>query len=726
MGWFTEQIKERKKKDNDLLNEAFDELNSAITGRSYRTQEYDNEKAMQSALDEVLQFYHCEQVEVPGNITDFEEKLEYTLHPHGIMWREVVLEQGWYKDAIGSMIGRLKEDGAFVALIPNKFMGYHFIDRRTGQLVKLNKQTEKLLEQDGVCFYHGFPQREIGVRDLVTYMLRMISPATYMFLIIASLIVTLIGLLTPRITYLIYSDVLDSKSLQALIAITVFSISVGISTAMFTAVRDMISERVNTQLKVNVQAAAMARIVALPPDFFRGYSAGELTSKMESISMICSSIVTGIFSVGVTSIFSIIYIFQIFKYAKGLVVPSLIITVLTIGHTVLVTVMQMKISEQKMNSSAKLDGMTFGLISGIQKIKLSGSEKRALSKWVRMFSHKMRLTYRLPFVLLYSKNISAAITLIGQIVLYYLAVQTHVNVAEYNAFNSAYGMVSGAFMALVGIAVSIAEIRPTLRSAEPIMKAVPENNEKKKMMNSFVGNIEFNHVRFRYTEHTPYIINNLSLKIKKGQYVAIVGKSGCGKSTLVRLMLGFEKPNRGAIYYDNRDIATLDLKVLRRSIGTVMQDGKLFTGSIFDNITIASPTSTMEDAWEAAELVGLADDIREMPMGMHTMITEGSGGISGGQKQRLMIARAIVHNPKILIFDEATSALDNITQKHISDSLSQLKCTRIVIAHRLSTIRQCDRIIYIEDGVIAEDGTYEELIALNGKFAELVERQRLL
>ena len=193
----------------------------------------------------------------------------------------------------------------------------------------------------------------------------------------------------------------------------------------------------------------------------------------------------------------------------------------------------------------------------------------------------------------------------------------------------------------------------------------------------------------------------------------------------MRLLLGFEAPQKGAIYYDGRDLASIDLKSLRRKIGVVMQNGKLFQGDIFSNIIISAPRLTLNEAWEAAELAGIAEDIRRMPMGMNTMISEGSGGISGGQRQRLMIARAIAPKPKILMFDEATSALDNLTQKKVSDSLNGLKCTRIVIAHRLSTIRQCDRILYLENGKIAEDGTYEELIAKNGKFAELVARQQL-
>ena len=309
--------------------------------------------------------------------------------------------------------------------------------------------------------------------------------------------------------------------------------------------------------------------------------------------------------------------------------------------------------------------------------------------------------------------------------MYYLAVKNSVSIADYYSFNTAYGMVTGAFMSLSGIALTAAQIKPVLDMIKPILEAVPEIAEGKQVITRVSGAVELNNVSFRYGENLPWVLDDLSLKIRPGQYVAIVGRTGCGKSTLMRLLLGFERPQKGAVYYDGRDLETIDLKSLRRKTGVVMQNGKLFQGDIYSNIVISAPWLSVADAWEAAELAGIADDIRRMPMGMHTLISEGSGGISGGQRQRLMIARAIAPRPRILMLDEATSALDNLTQKTVSDSLDSLRCTRIVIAHRLSTIRQCDRIIVLDQGRIVEDGTYDELLAAGGAFAELVARQRL-
>ena len=385
----------------------------------------------------------------------------------------------------------------------------------------------------------------------------------------------------------------------------------------------------------------------------------------------------------------------------------------------------MRISKKSIEIYSKENGMSYTLISGVQKIKLSGAEKRAFARWGNLFADGARLSYDPPMFLKINTVISSAISLVGTLVMYYFAVSSGVSVADYYAFNTAYGMVSGAFMSLAGIALTVAQIKPIMDMVKPILQAVPEISEGKQVITRLSGGIELNNVSFRYNENMPLVVDDMSLKIRPGQYVAIVGATGCGKSTLMRLMLGFETPQKGAVYFDGKDISNVDLKSLRRNIGVVMQNGKLFSGDIFSNITISAPWLTMDEAWHAAELSGIAEDIRRMPMGMHTIISEGSGGVSGGQRQRLMIARAIAPKPKILMFDEATSALDNLTQKTVSESLDGLKCTRIVIAHRLSTIRQCDRIIVLDKGKIIEDGTYDELIRNGGFFAELVARQRL-
>ena len=478
-------------------------------------------------------------------------------------------------------------------------------------------------------------------------------------------------------------------------------------------------------MELAVESAVMMRVLSLPVDFFKQFSAGELSSRVNYIGQLCSIMLNTIFTTGLTAVFSLVYIGQVFAYAPALAAPAIVITLLTVGFSLASALMQMRISEKQMREAGKENGMVYALLGGVAKIKNAGAEKRAFAKWSRQYTKAARYLYQPPMFLRLNNVITTAISLFGTIVIYYAAIRSSVAMADYMAFSSAYGMVSGAFTALAGIVISISQIQPMLKLVQPILEAEPEVDLNRQVVTRLRGGIELSNVSFRYNDSMPYVLDDLSLKIRPGQYVAIVGKTGCGKSTLMRILLGFEKPQKGAVYYDGRDISTMDLKSLRRKIGVVMQSGSLFQGDIYSNITISAPQLTLEQAWEAAEMAGMAEDIRRMPMGMNTLISEGQGGISGGQRQRLMIARAIAPKPKILMFDEATSALDNITQKTVSESLDSLKCTRIVIAHRLSTIRHCDRIIVLDKGKIVEDGTYEELLKRNGYFSELVKRQRV-
>jgi ABC-type bacteriocin/lantibiotic exporter with double-glycine peptidase domain len=469
----------------------------------------------------------------------------------------------------------------------------------------------------------------------------------------------------------------------------------------------------------------MMRVLGLPVSFFKKYSSGDLSARVQSMAVLSNMIVDIFLSSGLSTVLSVAYIMQIFKFSPTLAIPALSVVGVTLLFTLLSMVLQMKQTKKIFEAKAKENGLVFSLLSGIQKIKITGAEKRAFSKWSGYYKDVLQYRYNPPKILALNGAISAFISVLGTILLYFIAVSQKVSMAEYMTFNVSYGLVIGSFVSFATIALQIGEMKPTLEMVEPIFKEVPEMAQSKKVVTRLSGSIEISNVSFRYSDNMPNVINNLSLNIRAGQYVAIVGKTGCGKSTLMRILLGFEKPQKGTVYYDKKDIATLDLKSLRRNIGTVMQNGKLFAGDIYSNIVISAPHLSVDDAWKAAEMAGIAEDIRYMPMQMHTIISEGSGGISGGQRQRLMIARAIAPNPRILMFDEATSALDNITQKIVSESLAKLRCTRIVIAHRLSTIKECDRIIVLDGGRIIEDGTYDELISKNGYFAELVERQRV-
>lgn len=646
MGWFDEQIRQRKLSDDEVFADSFADIAGAVAGRRFSDALRGDRRAA--------------------------------------------------SDAIGAMLGVRRDDGAIVALIPTGLSGYRFFDRRSGRYEKVGPKNEALFEEDAICFYKPFPLGKMGIPGLLRYMAECLQTADLVLIGLATLAVTLLGLLGPKLNNLVFSDIVASGSERLVVAMLAFLICVAISTALMNSVKALLMSRISTKLEISVQAAAIMRVLSLPASFFKEYSSGELYQRTQYINDICS-----------------------------LLVSAVLVILATLLLSLVTTLVQARVTRRQLEAAVKESGVSYALISGVQKIKLAGAEKRAFAHWGRLYAKSAELSYNPPLFLKVNSVISTAISLAGTIAMYYLAVKNSVSIADYYSFNTAYGMVTGAFMSLSGIALTAAQIKPVLDMIKPILEAVPEIAEGKQVITRVSGAVELNNVSFRYGENLPWVLDDLSLKIRPGQYVAIVGRTGCGKSTLMRLLLGFERPQKGAVYYDGRDLETIDLKSLRRKIGVVMQNGKLFQGDIYSNIVISAPWLSVADAWEAAELADIADDIRRMPMGMHTLISEGSGGISGGQRQRLMIARAIAPKPRILMLDEATSALDNLTQKTVSDSLDSLRCTRIVIAHRLSTIRQCDRIIVLDQGRIVEDGTYDELLAAGGAFAELVARQRL-
>ena len=724
MGWFDEQIEYRKKHERELLSDSFENLARSVTGRKTASS-FDSDADVSDAVSALLKYLGIKEKEVPAKIHGLRDRLDFLLSSTGVLYREIILTKGWHSDAMGAMIATIKDSGAVVAVLPSELGGYEFIDPRSGKKVRVSAAAEKLLGEEALCFYRPLPMRELNTRDLFRYMLECLTPRDLAGFGLAALAVTLVGLLIPKLNQILIGPAVALGSHQLLFAVVSFMFFAMVGSILFSIIRSMLLSRLRFKLYLNMGAATMMRLLSLPAAFFKEYPAGELNQYIGYMDQLCGTLVDSVFSTGITGVFSLVYLTQIFAFAPGLVWPSLIVTLVTLGVSMLSAAVQMRVSKERMMLNAKERGLVYALITGIQKIRLSGAENRAFVKWSRMFAKGAELAYNPPSIIRLSGVITTAVSLCGTALMYFISVRTRVSVADYYAFNSAYAYISTAFSSLATVALSAASIRPSLELIRPLLKASPELSEGRETVTRLSGSIELSHVTFGYDPQAAPLFEDLSLTIPARQYVAIVGRSGCGKSTLMRLMLGFEKPTRGAIYYDHKDLERLDMRSLRRQIGTVMQDGKLFSGSIFENIVISAPTLGMKEAWEAAEIAGIADDIRDMPMGMHTVLQEGGGSISGGQRQRLMIARAIAPKPKILMFDEATSALDNITQRKVSEALDGMKCTRIVIAHRLSTIRHCDRILVLDGGKIAEDGTYEELIAKGGLFAELVARQRL-
>lgn len=321
MGWFDEQIRDRKKNDDEAFAEAFANMATAITGKKYDAAL--NDRAVtKDAIDEILKYYHIRSRTVPENISDMNEQLEYLMRPYGIMRRTVKLEGKWYRDAVGAMLGVLKESGRVVALLPSGFSGYSFYDAESGKMKKVNRHNLHLFEEDAIAFYKPFPLKKISIPSLVKYIIQTFSASDIVMIILATFALSLVGLIVPALNKVLFDSVLLSGSIRLLVSIAVFFVCISVSTMFITAVKDMITSRIETKLNISIEAAAMMRVMSLPADFFKQYSSGELSNRMSQVGVLCKMLVSTVLSTGLTSLFSLIYISQIFTYAPMLVVPA--------------------------------------------------------------------------------------------------------------------------------------------------------------------------------------------------------------------------------------------------------------------------------------------------------------------------------------------------------------------------------------------------------------------
>ena len=717
-----EAVKKRIESDNNELQAALSELSSTIDKSKEVVYNKLPQGGISAPIRELLNYMGVQADKVPEEISDSVLQLDYLLSPSGIKRRRVELTGEWWKDSTGALLGSTIE-GEPVALLPRGLWGYKYYDQEKNKRVRVNKENSKSLSGDAFCFYHALPAKKINLFDLFKFMLKGITRSDLLLILGISLLVSLLGMLTPYINKQIFDSVIPSGTRTDIFPVAGLLIGAAIGTASFQITRSLFLMKIRDKINILVQSAIMSRIFALPTSFYKNFSAGELSGRVMSISMLSDLLSDTVIATGLTVLFSFVYIFQMASYAPSLLLPGLLMLLLMLIYTISLNLVQQRLSNKQLKASVKMNGLLYGLFGGIQKVKLAGAEKRAFAKWATAYKKQVKLIYIPPRLLRMDGAISGALIFGGTILLYYTTGLSQVSISDFIAFNMSYTAVSGAIMSLAEVMVSLSKVKPILEMVKPILEEVQEYDSSKLQVSSIAGNIELSNVSFQYTKEGPIILNNLNLQIDPGEYIAIVGSSGSGKSTLMRLLLGFEKPDSGAVYYDGNDLNDLDVRSVRQRIGTCLQNGSLFAGDIFANIIINAPWSTMEDAWSAAAMAGLDEDIKAMPMGMHTVISEGSGSISGGQRQRILIARALVGKPQVLFFDEATSALDNLTQRMVSDSLDSLCCTRLVIAHRLSTVINCDRIIVLDKGRVVEDGSYEVLMKQRGLFYDLAIRQ---
>lgn len=643
----------------------------------------------------------------------------------GVRMRQVILKDNWWEQDNGALLAFYDEDKRPVALLPKQAGSYELYDPRDPGRVPVDRDIADKVVPLAYMFYRSFPDKVLDAKDLIKFGLKDCRDELKTILLMG-IAGGVLGMLVPLLTGAVFSSIIPGARRDQLLMISLALIVGALAAAMFQLTRSFAVLRLEARMGASVQAAVWDRLLKLPTPFFRKYTAGDLAERAMGIDVIRQHLSGATITSILGSIFSIFNFALLFYYSWQLALAASIIIAIVTGITAAIGYLQLQQLRPLVQLRNRIAGKVLQFITAITKLRVAGAEVRAFANWANDFTLQRKLAFRARMYGNYQAVVNSVLPVVSTLGIFatlsFYMQSSPMSTGDFIAFNAAFGALLGSAMQLSSTFVGLLRIIPTYENARPILEALPETDTFKADPGTLRGEIEINHAVFRYKEDGPLIINDLSLTIKPGEFVAFVGPSGSGKSTLLRLLLGFEKPERGAILYDGQDLSVLNIPAVRRQIGVVLQNGRVMSGDIFSNI-IGNAPLTIDDAWEAARMVGLDEDIRKMPMGMHTVVSEGGSTFSGGQRQRLLIARAIVTRPKMIFFDEATSALDNRTQAIVSESLEKLQATRIVVAHRLSTVMNADRILVLRAGRIVESGTYQELMELNGTFAELARRQ---
>lgn len=642
-----------------------------------------------------------------------------------LQMRRVALRGEWWNQNSGPLIANIEgESKQPVALLPKPKGGYDLHNPQHPHPLRVDEAVSATLEPFAVMFYKPFPAKAISLPELVRFGIEQ-SGFDLRNIALYGLGVSLLGLFIPVATGLIVSSIIPNGDTRQIIQVGILLIFAALATSSLTIVQNIALLRLQGAMGTNLQAAMWDRLLNLPPSFFRDYTAGDLGSRVMGIRAIEQTMSGPVLQALLMGVFSISSFALLFYYNAGLAVLASILVTIAVSATIWAGKKQVHYQRILTKLQGHLSGVVLQTITGISKFRAAGVEGHAFAAWAKDFSSFKQAGFKARDTANHLSVFQSAFPVVTSMAIFGMvtfSLDEQLNTGQFLAFNVAFVQFFTAVLALSQAYVAILNVVPLYERVKPILETLPEVDEQKTDPGVLTGKIEVSHLSFRYKADGPLILKDISLTINPGEFVALVGSSGSGKSTLFRLLLGFESPESGAVYYDGHDLAGIDVREVRRQLGVVLQDGKVMSGDIFTNI-IGSSLMTIDDAWAAARMAGLDKDIKTMPMGMHTVISEGGGTLSGGQRQRLLIARALVNKPRVLYFDEATSALDNRTQAIVSESLDNLHSTRVVIAHRLSTIVNADRIFVLENGRIAQQGTYQELMQQDGLFADLAKRQ---
>lgn len=720
MGIYSDLIR-KKEENNKLMEQYADE--ALFHDQHIRRMESDIDD-MQSALIFILDKFHIPAVRRYG-YHSVDAVMESMLDPHGIMYRYAESVADEAKERTEYILA-YREDGKVVALTPT-LLGYQWYcphDSSRGQATRKYCRSLK-----PGCYVINQPMQVSKsivwtfIRNTLKYMT--IYDAAY--LVISTALVSGLGLLLPRISNWVYNTFLTDPNADTAMLKTVFAMfmTLNIVRGLITLLKQRVLNMLKNRVSIRIQADVMARILHLPRSFFSENSSGKLSKRISNCTNLSAMIINIFLDILLNFSFSGVYLAQMKRLAPELFLPAVIFILLKIVAAILAAIGNAVIDRKSMEVEMESSSFFYSVVRGIQKIKGMGAEKAVYAKWAENYRNILHYQYNQPFFLRHQGAIITMLTSAATVTLMGLTAVNGLTRESYMVFTTSYSMVISVASTVTGVMSNLFRMKNLADNVRPIFASKSDTKPNLEYVRHLNGRIRAENIHFSYEDESRGCLRGVSLNVRAGEKIAIVGESGCGKSTLLKILMGMETPDSGAVYFDDKDITLLNQKSLRQRIGSVFQFSKLFPGTIFSNVTFgATEEVSEEEVWNALDKACIGDYIRTLPLGINTEISESNScGFSGGQRQRILIARALIGKPGVLILDEATSALDNMTQKKVLEAVNELSCTVIMVAHRLSTVENCDKIIMLENGVIAEEGTYGELMERGGKFAKLVEKQ---
>lgn len=638
--------------------------------------------------------------------------------------RHLKLQENWAKTDSSAFISYTEDTKNPAVLIPNAFGRYRIIIPAENIDAGLTPELAERIGENAFTFYRPFPNRQITAKELFTFILSS-ARKEVLFLLGAGTIGGLLSLFVPLVTGVILDSAIPANDYSKLTGLGISLLFASFAFMIAQVIRGLSFQRLDAKTDLVVQSAVWDRLINLPVSFFKKFSSGELASKANSIAMLKQMLSLTIINTIVYNLFLVSNLFILFYYDWLLGILSALLFALFIRTVIYFGNKVRKVNYRVIKQENKISSLVNQLLNSISKIRIAGVENQAFKLWADKYVVQQRENLSMKKYSSAIVVLNSVFPVLATIFIYFLFTSERYiafSAGTLLSFLTAFNVFMMSVMQMSNVAVNLFMALPLFENAKEILNELPEYSVKKESISALKGKIGIDHLFFKYDKEGEYILSDISMTVNPGEFVAVVGASGSGKTTLLRMLLGFETPELGSIYYDNLNIDSIDAGSLRRKIGTVMQNTRLMPGNIYTNI--AGVTNyPVEYVNDVCKVTGLDEDLKTMPMGLFTPVSEGLSTLSGGQRQKILITRAVINKPSVLFLDEATSALDNESQKVLADYFSHIQATRIIVAHRLSTIKDADMIYVMEKGKIVESGNYEELYSKNGFFTELVKRQ---